>query len=703
MSNQKTPEIKAAEDSEQMERMNKIRQTITNKEGSSAKSKTQMLDVSVADNPPMEQGSEATRAQKLAQIREALSMVERPAAPPPQPAPKKGSLPPLKKKGSKSAVKMNAAAETVVTTPPKKSPPPVQQKTKSAAKPAPKPVQKPAQEPAKPAQNAKPAQDAKPAQNAKPAPLPPLRMAGTKGNAAKNAAAETAVIPAPAKKPASKNPAPKHRPETQTTTKQPDAPAKKPVAKKPAAQKKPLPIGKLAGIIGGATAGALVIAYGIMTFFYNDKFLPNTYINGVPVGNMTMQEAEDVLLSKVKTDDLMLTTAQGETVSFSAKDYDAEYSVPAGGLNEPYAENNFLWVKKLFGSSEYTVKYDFRYSEDDLRGLIADHDWGNAVSEDAYIQRGADGMYEIVPATTGNKFDKEKLLGFVAEQLSVGRFSVDMMESGCYDAFAAKIQAEDLQEKLEICNRYAECTITYDFSDRQEVLDGATIADWVLVNGSEITFNRAELEKFVAAMAEKYDTYGRDRVFSSTLDGTITVPWTSTSMYGWQINQEETVNQLYELLAACETATVEPVYTGWGKAYNRDTNDIGSTYIEVDISAQHLWYYKGNVLQLDSDVVTGAEHDPDRRTPRGIFEIWSHEKNRVLGQIDDEGYETPVSYWMPVNYTGVGLHDATWQAAFGGSRYLNGFGSHGCINLPLSVARDLYNMTPNGIPVIIHD
>ncbi len=738
MPNQNDPKLQTPagqEEQETRERADRIRQTMANMDGSSSRTpkkqtKTQMLDVSVADNPPAEQGSEATRAQKLAQIREALAMVEKPAAAP-QPTPaKKGSLPPLKKKGSKSAVRRNAAAETVVTPyPPKKTPPPVQQKTKSAAKPAPAPKKGTA-----PKTEAAPKQDTAPQKNTAPAPqkpaaLPPLKKAGTKGKAVSNAAAETMVVPAPnpqkkaeapakTEKPAAKAPekkkqenrkpaaVPAAKPVTEkkTAAEKKPAPEKKTEAAKPAAEKKAPSIGKISAILGGSAVGALVIAYAVMVFFFHDKFLPNTFINDVPVGNMTMQEASDVLLSKVKTDDLVLVTAQGDQVNFKANTYNAEYSIPDGAMDMAFSENKFLWIRKLFSNSEYTMEYDFSYSEDELRELVVSHDWGNETSQNAYIQRGADGMYEIVPATTGNQFDKNKLMNFVTEQLAVGKFMVNMEESGCYDAFAAEVQAEDLQEKLEICNKFAQCTITYDFYDRTEVLEGSTIADWVILDeNSEITFNRGELENFVAAMADKYDTYGRDRTFKSTLDGWITVPWTSTSNYGWQINQEKTVEQLYSLLEACESATVEPIYTGWGYGYTRAENDIGSTYIEVDISAQHVWFYKNGVVQMETDCVTGIDTNPERRTPRGIFEIWSREKGRVLGQMDDEGYETFVNYWMPVNYTGVGLHDAVWQSSFGGSRYLTGNGSHGCINLPLWFAEDLYYSTENGIPVVIHE
>ena len=63
-------------------------------------------------------------------------------------------------------------------------------------------------------------------------------------------------------------------------------------------------------------------------------------------------------------------------------------------------------------------------------------------------------------------------------------------------------------------------------------------------------------------------------------------------------------------------------------------------------------------------------------------------------------YESPVSYWMPFN-GGIGFHDATWQSAFGGARYLT-YGSHGCVNMPVSAAAQLYGLIQAGVPVVCH-
>ena len=48
------------------------------------------------------------------------------------------------------------------------------------------------------------------------------------------------------------------------------------------------------------------------------------------------------------------------------------------------------------------------------------------------------------------------------------------------------------------------------------------------------------------------------------------------------------------------------------------------------------------------------------------------------------------------------MHDATWRGTFGGTIYKTN-GSHGCINLPHSVAKKIYENISSGIPVICYN
>ncbi len=127
-----------------------------------------------------------------------------------------------------------------------------------------------------------------------------------------------------------------------------------------------------------------------------------------------------------------------------------------------------------------------------------------------------------------------------------------------------------------------------------------------------------------------------------------------------------------------------------------------STYIEVDISEQHMWFCKDGMMVLDTDVVTGA---PGMSTPTGEFSILEKMSPKVLRGYRSDGsleYATPVTYWARVTWTGIGFHDANWQPAFGGERYKQGYGSHGCINMPYKKVEKLYKMIEVGCPVIIH-
>ncbi|MBQ9320937.1 MAG: L,D-transpeptidase, partial [Eubacterium sp.] len=91
-------------------------------------------------------------------------------------------------------------------------------------------------------------------------------------------------------------------------------------------------------------------------------------------------------------------------------------------------------------------------------------------------------------------------------------------------------------------------------------------------------------------------------------------------------------------------------------------------------------------------------------TPSGIYFMKFKELDHILtGERDEEGnpeYETPCSYWMPFN-GGIGFHDAWWRGAFGGEIYTYD-GSHGCINMPLEAAGQLYEVITTEMPIVIY-
>ena len=125
-------------------------------------------------------------------------------------------------------------------------------------------------------------------------------------------------------------------------------------------------------------------------------------------------------------------------------------------------------------------------------------------------------------------------------------------------------------------------------------------------------------------------------------------------------------------------------------------NPYGYSCVEVSIPEQMMYCYIGSNLMLASPCVTGRPGG--RATTPGHWHINSKERSRYL---TGPGYKSWVNYWMPF-HGGQGLHDAPWRGAFGGNIYTYG-GSHGCVNLPLDIAAQLYNLVYVGMPVIVHN
>ena len=218
--------------------------------------------------------------------------------------------------------------------------------------------------------------------------------------------------------------------------------------------------------------------------------------------------------------------------------------------------------------------------------------------------------------------------------------------------------------------------------------------------------------KTIADLAEKYDTYRKDRKFKSTNKGTITVEGGS-GIYGWWLNTEPEggmADYITELIEDGKSVTVDPIfYSSGGIDYEGNPDcwtakdDIGNTYLEIDFYAQHMWFYKNGKKKWECDIVSGLPTE-GRNTPEGVYKLWTKESpSKLKGENGGDKWETTVSYWNNISDWGtqIGIHDATWQPYFGGELY-KWSGSHGCINVSYDSAKYVYENVPIGTPVVAY-
>jgi len=121
--------------------------------------------------------------------------------------------------------------------------------------------------------------------------------------------------------------------------------------------------------------------------------------------------------------------------------------------------------------------------------------------------------------------------------------------------------------------------------------------------------------------------------------------------------------------------------------------------IVVDRSEQMLYAYDGEELALKTPISTGHDLTP---TPRGSFTVFKKTPSRYmqgpLPGIADQYYDLPGVPWnMYFTAEGGAIHGAYWHTEFGQQW------SHGCVNVPLDTARELYEWAPLGTTVIVQD
>ena len=459
---------------------------------------------------------------------------------------------------------------------------------------------------------------------------------------------------------------------------------------------------KKLAIILGSIFGVLAVVYLGFAFFFSSHFMFFTTINGTDVTLKSVSQVEEYMRQQVADYTLTLEESDGDTEEISGSDISLEY-VPGDELEKLVkGQKNFLWLKALWDHPELEAKVGVKYDEDALARQIeglACMDPENQVKSVNAHPEFKETQFEIVPEVVGTQINTEVFNEAIRTSIDGFQHTMDLSETGSYIQPAFVEDSPEVIEANKAMNEYLKAKITYDFDPETEVVDASVISQWVKVNDKmEVTFDKKAVKKYIGELADKYDTKGKSRKFTTATGNTVTV---EGGAYGWKINQDEEYKALTENIKKGETVTREPKYSS--RAASHGAIDIGNTYAEVDLTNQRAYFIKNGKVVLDSPVVTGNPNKGNA-TPQGTDSLSYKTRNAVLR--DDRlpdgsySYESPVKYWMPFN-GGIGFHDASWQSAFGGTRYKT-HGSHGCINMPTDQAAKMYELISDGTPVVVH-
>lgn len=444
-------------------------------------------------------------------------------------------------------------------------------------------------------------------------------------------------------------------------------------------------------IISAALFVVLIVGIylGVMTL-YTNKFLPNTYINDIDVANMTVEEVNTMLSDEVTDYTLVIIDSEGNKEYILSSDYSLTYLSDNQVQEVKNKQNNFAWLGSLFGTDKNTVILESAYDKSQLTDRISNlniiKNAATVAAQNAYITE-IDDKYEIVPETLGSYLDIDRIYEVIYTAIEEHKSEIQLEDYTIYETPKITSDNTDLAKEMEFKNALTDLTITYQFDSEERVLTGNTIKNWITYDENfNITVDRTSAYNYVEQLAMEFNTFGGTRTFKTSDGRTINI---KGGEYGWIISKDSETDALIELIQNLETTTKEPAYDS--EAATHDGIDTGNpdTYVEIDLTAQHLWYYINGSLAVESDIVSGMR---DRSpTQEGTYQVsFKKEKWQLVG----ETYDVVVDYFI-MFYTDVGLHDAAWQSSFGGNVYVAN-GSHGCINMPFDKVAEIYDLIEIG-------
>lgn len=464
---------------------------------------------------------------------------------------------------------------------------------------------------------------------------------------------------------------------------------------------------KILAITLGVLLVLAVAAYSGVALYFTDRFMPQTKIGNLDVSLMTADEAQGAIEQSIAGYELTIT-GDGFDLDLTASDaglaIDAE-SVVRAALSH---ENPWDWPNELQKAHDETGALVTTYNNSGLGDVIraAVEEFNANAEQPTNASIGYDATthsFVVRSEKPGTALDPDAVIRVADEAIIALSSQAKLSE-------ADLLQPEVTSSDQRLADAAAQAN-TMIMADLQLDMDGIEVgqinadllSQWITIDENlQATLDTEKLTEWVNKLVKDCSTVGTQRTYKRpdgkecTVDGGI---------YGWEVDGEALQTMVREAVDSGAVETIAVPTLSEGDAYTAPgEQDWGKRYLDIDLTEQYVRLYDDEgKLVWESDCVSG-EPDGEHDTSTGVF--WLNRKaspSKLIGYEGDKRiYETEVRYWMPFDGNAIGLHDADWQSEFGGERFKEGFGSHGCVNLPVDKAKELYDLIEEGDVVVSH-
>lgn len=442
------------------------------------------------------------------------------------------------------------------------------------------------------------------------------------------------------------------------------------------------------GLWIGLGIGALVVV-GSAVALSTVLIAPGTTVAGVAVGGLTPGDAAEKISQSIAATEVTFTGA-GTAATVTAGALGA--SVDALALTQQVHSAHPMWNLGQWHPEPVVapVALDSPQAEDELRAAVPSV-WEDPTDATVVFDAEAN-AFVTTPAAVGSGLDLEALAGAIDGAVSAGEATLSFPATPI--DYAPAISDEHAAETAQRLNAMLAAAGFYVGEERVVPVEPATFASWFDIvageEGLELEPDAAAIQATVDTLAEKVD---RDPVHSSEVvnsKGKV-LRFLEEGQVGRQLLAAEAITpalaeQLRHGEARYALSVNETPY---------ETTQVVRT-IDVNLRTQRLTMLE-NGEAIDSWRISSGKDGFLTKT--GNYTIGWKTPKQNMGREDltvRPYYYVENVKWVMYFNGNQAFHGVYWHSSWGTRM------SHGCVGMPESRAKQLYDWSPEGVEISIH-
>jgi lipoprotein-anchoring transpeptidase ErfK/SrfK len=434
------------------------------------------------------------------------------------------------------------------------------------------------------------------------------------------------------------------------------------------------------GIPAGATAVALIAASLVL-------IAPGASVAGVQIGGLTAGAAAQAIETRLAQTTVTVDSPAGEVTVTGA---DLGATVDAAALADKAFSDNPMWKPASWFPQGTGVAVSVDAA--DAAAALRDRAPGafRAPVDASLAYDAGSETYVTTPAEAGEGIDVTAVASALQSAFDAGTPSTTV-EAGLV-AVDAPVSTEEADAAVAKLNGILDSAGFYIGDERTVPVDRATAASWITVTPDgkgefAISADEAAIQNAVAGLAGSVDR--------AAVDADVIVD--SGGEVIRALTEGQTGRSLGDTsgIAAAFASQLADGNARFGLTVAETPFDTKKTErrIEVNLSAQSVTLYENGQVYRNWSMSSGKS---GWETHTGDFRIGWKTSMQDMGCVDGYDYCTKDVPWVAYFNGDEGFHGTYWHNNFGTPM------SHGCINLTVSNAKELYDWAYKGTEVSVH-